>query len=406
MRRFRYAALLAVAVATSTVNAQGAARGVPQVGGRASTASGACQSNPWEPLGIAKLKCESCTVEGQRTYLFDAEPVVESILANSALRAGDVILAINARPITTREGGMLFSNPPTGSNTVTVRRSGAQTDIVAQFPRMCSPGSLHISAEKIEVDQGRTTMSKAMLSFQPGPPAVIQARGAAGSVAAAAQLTAAMAAIELEAKRMQAMKASDTTLQQSLARLQDQVRQLNAAATAITAASANAAANAATVAGGARGGRGAPSTAPPRLAAAAIGVGGGARGGPGSARGGRGGGGGGASAVSGFNRVRYGIALDCNQSCVNTGTGPIESFTRLPKVSSVAAGSPAAQADLRVGDQVVAVNGIRITAIVDAGRPSPSDAGTAELTRVWSSDVEFKLTVLRDAKEIELTIKP
>jgi hypothetical protein len=55
----------------------------------------------------------------------------------------------------------------------------------------------------------------------------------------------------------------------------------------------------------------------------------------------------------------------------------------------------------------VAVNGMRITARVPANTPARTDTGTAELARVWATGSEtVRLTVLRDGKEIEVTLKP
>jgi membrane-associated protease RseP (regulator of RpoE activity) len=65
-------------------------------------------------------------------YSFGAEPVVIQVDSVSRVRAGDVIVAVNRYPITTRAGADLFAYP-SGDVTLTVRRNGANLDFGYAF---------------------------------------------------------------------------------------------------------------------------------------------------------------------------------------------------------------------------------------------------------------------------------
>lgn len=66
------------------------------------------------------------------TYIFGAEPVVVGVDSTSRVRPGDVIIALNRHPITTRAGADLFAYP-NGDVVLTVRRNGATVDLSYSF---------------------------------------------------------------------------------------------------------------------------------------------------------------------------------------------------------------------------------------------------------------------------------
>ena len=86
-------------------------------------------------IGVTGYQCSNCSISTPRdsarsTYTFGSELVVLNVAPGSLLRAGDVIVAINGNPITTRAGADLFANPASGTAlTVTVRRNGANLDL-------------------------------------------------------------------------------------------------------------------------------------------------------------------------------------------------------------------------------------------------------------------------------------
>jgi hypothetical protein len=77
-------------------------------------------------LGITGLQCPSCAfrrdTSGRQNIEFFAEPVVLQTLASSAFAPGDIIEAVNGRPITTSAGAEQFVRPPSGTNEIAVRR--------------------------------------------------------------------------------------------------------------------------------------------------------------------------------------------------------------------------------------------------------------------------------------------
>jgi membrane-associated protease RseP (regulator of RpoE activity) len=69
---------------------------------------------------------------------FQSEPIVLEVAANSLLKAGDVIEAVNGEPITTRAGSDLFTYPPNGEYVIRVRRGGTRMDITTQVTAPCA----------------------------------------------------------------------------------------------------------------------------------------------------------------------------------------------------------------------------------------------------------------------------
>jgi TonB-dependent SusC/RagA subfamily outer membrane receptor len=92
-------------------------------------------SGPGIAFGVASYRCASCGVKqspGVRTqFVFEAEPVVLETTVTSMLRAGDVIVAVDRKPIMTQAGSDAFTYPTASSSVVTVRRGGQTTDVEA-----------------------------------------------------------------------------------------------------------------------------------------------------------------------------------------------------------------------------------------------------------------------------------
>jgi hypothetical protein len=105
-----------------------------------SAASAAVQSQtcvPGAAFGITAYRCASCGAATYRdsthtVYTFGAEPVVMEATTGNRIRAGDVVVAVNGNPITTRAGADQFTYPPAGESLVTVRRNGMNVEISQQ----------------------------------------------------------------------------------------------------------------------------------------------------------------------------------------------------------------------------------------------------------------------------------
>jgi hypothetical protein len=85
-----------------------------------------CSTGPGVALGITGYQCANCGfsfVRGQRaSYSFMTEPVVTNVADGSKVAVGDVVEAVNGKPITTTAGSEQFTYPQAGENTITVRR--------------------------------------------------------------------------------------------------------------------------------------------------------------------------------------------------------------------------------------------------------------------------------------------
>ncbi len=79
-----------------------------------------CPTSPGAAFGITGYRCASCGVErgpdGTTIYAFQSEPVVTQVDSTSQFRVDDVIEAINGKPVTTREGTALFARPLEGND--------------------------------------------------------------------------------------------------------------------------------------------------------------------------------------------------------------------------------------------------------------------------------------------------
>ncbi len=101
-------------------------------------------------LGISGLNCRGeCTItlnrEGAEQYWsFTTEPMItgveEGSPAEGALEAGDILVAIDGVPITTREGGDRFANVEPGEDvTLLVRRDNVRHEVTLRAVAECRP---------------------------------------------------------------------------------------------------------------------------------------------------------------------------------------------------------------------------------------------------------------------------
>jgi TonB-dependent SusC/RagA subfamily outer membrane receptor len=92
-------------------------------------------SGPGIAFGVTSYRCASCGLKqspGIRTqFVFEAEPVVLETMVTSMLKAGDVVVAVDRKPIMTQAGSDAFTYPAASSAVVTVRRGGQTTDVEA-----------------------------------------------------------------------------------------------------------------------------------------------------------------------------------------------------------------------------------------------------------------------------------
>ena len=117
-------------------------------------------SGPGEGFGVTAYQCASCGFKRDQNnvpeYSFSAEPIVLEVTPWSPLRTGDVIVAVNGHPITTRAGADQFTYPAQVTNEITVRRDGGQAKIRG-VPRLQCVGAQHIdpnAIERVEVLRG------------------------------------------------------------------------------------------------------------------------------------------------------------------------------------------------------------------------------------------------------------
>ena len=120
--------------------------GLSGAGPRGLPAPDAC-AGPGAAFGVASYHCGGCTIQqvnGARPLSrFHTEPVVLETIRGSALRVGDIIVAVNGQPITTDAGAEAFTYPSRGEATLVVRRDGRETSLVVQVPDDCSRRSDH-----------------------------------------------------------------------------------------------------------------------------------------------------------------------------------------------------------------------------------------------------------------------
>lgn len=100
-----------------------------------------CATGPGSLFGIQAYQCANCGFKyenGKRTqYTFFAEPTVTQVDRNSSVQVGDVIEAVDGRPITTDAGSEQFTYPATGEHTLTVRRGRDRQEIRTKLETSC-----------------------------------------------------------------------------------------------------------------------------------------------------------------------------------------------------------------------------------------------------------------------------
>lgn len=119
---------------------------VSSTGSLSAQTSVACAERaPSGAIGITRLNCvgESCKVNtrdqrGRHYHSFSVEPVIGALNADAAkeIRVGDVIIAIDDLPITTRRAGYAFANLEVGRSTaLRIRRDGREL-VINVVPRL------------------------------------------------------------------------------------------------------------------------------------------------------------------------------------------------------------------------------------------------------------------------------
>jgi membrane-associated protease RseP (regulator of RpoE activity) len=119
-----------------------------------------CAFGPGAAFGVTAYQCASCsfkldregnagperargyrrTAQYRPIYGFQSEPIVLETEPNSLLEPGDVIVSVNAQPITTRAGSDLFTYPGPGEYVIRVRRAGTRMDITMRVTHVCANG--------------------------------------------------------------------------------------------------------------------------------------------------------------------------------------------------------------------------------------------------------------------------
>jgi membrane-associated protease RseP (regulator of RpoE activity) len=130
-----------------------------------------CGNGPSETYGISSFSCESCADrdlgDGGTLLLFDAEPVVRRIKGNTGVRVGDVIVAVDGKPITTREGAVLFNDAPVARHVLRVRRGAAMQDVVIPAVEGCPAVELaHRTQTGVSYHDGRMTRGVTTYHFR------------------------------------------------------------------------------------------------------------------------------------------------------------------------------------------------------------------------------------------------
>src|SRR6478752_1912213 len=95
--------------------------------------TGTCAAGPGTMFGIVAFQCANCgwtyKIGGKSSHTFYTEPVVKETAAGSAVENGDVIVAVDGNPITTRAGADRFEYPASGKHVLTVRRGREAREI-------------------------------------------------------------------------------------------------------------------------------------------------------------------------------------------------------------------------------------------------------------------------------------
>ena len=119
-----------------------------------------CPRGPGAALGISAYQCANCGFkQGDRPiYSFLAEPVVVETNRATGINAGDVIEAVNGKPITTGAGAEQFTYPPAGikldrdsSRTGTAGAPASRSRGRVESPRPGERAGLRLNPDDIEI---------------------------------------------------------------------------------------------------------------------------------------------------------------------------------------------------------------------------------------------------------------
>ena len=129
-----------------------------------------CSSGPGTAFGIVAYQCANCGFKseqpGHPSYSFFAEPVVLETTRLSLVNVGDVIEAVNGKPITTSAGAEQFAYPAGGVNTITVRRGRDRQVLSVSIPGpSCDADASQIQydlddVESVEVIKGQAALAR------------------------------------------------------------------------------------------------------------------------------------------------------------------------------------------------------------------------------------------------------
>jgi hypothetical protein len=309
----------------------------------AAQAPESCPNGPGAAFGISAYQCANCGYkQGERPiYSFLAEPVVMETNRATGISAGDVIEAVNGKPITTSAGAEEFTYPPGGSNKIAVRRGRERQVLDVSVPFTCgvSPHRRQTRLNSNEIENIEV-LKGTLATTRYGQDA------AAGAVV-----------VTTRAANPAAPPMSDTTrlrLRQERLRLRQEFSE---------ATNQPRGSEPLLVIDGVVIGRTLPTPSIPLAG-------------------------------------RFGFGFKCETSCPTaTGRdGPLiytyYKYRVFPAITAIGPASPAERAGLKVGDVVMRVDGHSVM----------DDEGAKGLARLERVDV-LRLTVRRDGKEIEFTLR-
>jgi len=125
-----------------------------------------CPIGPGVAFGIVAYQCANCGFkqDARPIYSFFAEPVVLEVNGQTGVSAGDVVEAVNGKPITTAAGAEGFAYPATGTNSLTIRRGRDRQVIRVSVSSACGSKnrvSLPLAEiESVEVIKGAAAISR------------------------------------------------------------------------------------------------------------------------------------------------------------------------------------------------------------------------------------------------------
>src|SRR3954462_4847438 len=99
-----------------------------------------CERGPGAQYGVTAYQCSSCGMHsrnGHVTYQFFTAPQVLQVDSGSAIRSGDVIEAVDGKPITTQLGAEAFTRPSAGKHSITLRRGSDRLTVAAELSQPC-----------------------------------------------------------------------------------------------------------------------------------------------------------------------------------------------------------------------------------------------------------------------------